>query len=73
MAVMTTMVACFNQEVELKKETVRKDTRALMLGPQMVNGRTTRKTYVKSPVGYGPDLGGIGCRFEGCDGSEVCR
>ena len=36
MAVMTTMVACFNQEVELKKETVRKDTRALMLGPQMV-------------------------------------
>jgi len=54
---MTRMIACFNQESELKKERVREGTRAQMLGPGMIHGHATRKNQIKWPIGYGPNLG----------------
>jgi hypothetical protein len=62
MAVMTRMV---NQESELKKEAVREGYILVLrrLVHRWWHGRATRKNYVKSPVGYGPDLGAIAYRF----------
>jgi hypothetical protein len=65
MAVMTRMVACLNQESELKKEAVREGTYSCSDAWSTDGGMAAllERNYVKSPVGYGPDLGAIAYRF----------